>query len=118
MARVWHASGHGSMARVWHASGRDGRPARLAVDSLPATGRPVRLAVDPPLILDCRGVYRILPRGRFLGLLVYLVLILVFGGIYLALILTFGGIYREVNLRVVADIFLENLFVRPLDVLS
>jgi beta-galactosidase len=32
--------------------------------------------------------------------------------------LTFGGIYREVSLRVVAASFLENLFVRPTNVLS
>ncbi len=32
--------------------------------------------------------------------------------------LTFGGIYREVSLRVVPDTFLENVFVRPKDVLS
>ncbi len=32
--------------------------------------------------------------------------------------LTFGGIYREVSLRVVPPTFLENIFVRPKDVLS
>jgi len=32
--------------------------------------------------------------------------------------LTFGGIYREVSLRIVAASFLENIFVRPVDVLS
>jgi beta-galactosidase len=32
--------------------------------------------------------------------------------------LTFGGIYREVNLRVVPDLYLENVFARPQDVLS
>jgi len=32
--------------------------------------------------------------------------------------LTFGGIYREVALRIVPDTFLENIFVRPKDVLS
>jgi beta-galactosidase len=32
--------------------------------------------------------------------------------------LTFGGIYREVTLRIVADSFLENLFVRPTNVLA
>ena len=32
--------------------------------------------------------------------------------------LTFGGIYREVALRVVPETFLENIFVRPRDVLS
>jgi len=32
--------------------------------------------------------------------------------------LTFGGIYREVHLRAVADTFLENVFARPLEVLS
>jgi len=32
--------------------------------------------------------------------------------------LTFGGIYREVSLRVVPATFIENIFVRPKDVLS
>jgi beta-galactosidase len=32
--------------------------------------------------------------------------------------LTFGGIYREVSLRIVPDPFIENLFVRPQNVLS
>lgn len=32
--------------------------------------------------------------------------------------LTFGGIYREVQLRVVPDVFLENIFARPREVLS
>jgi beta-galactosidase len=32
--------------------------------------------------------------------------------------LTFGGIYREVSLRLVPDSFIENVFARPLDVLS
>ncbi len=32
--------------------------------------------------------------------------------------LTFGGIYREVSLRVVPGTFIENIFVRPKDVLS
>jgi beta-galactosidase len=32
--------------------------------------------------------------------------------------LTFGGIYRDVNLRVVNEIFIENVFVKPVDVLS
>jgi beta-galactosidase len=32
--------------------------------------------------------------------------------------LTFGGIYREVSLRVVPSTFIENVFVRPKDVLS
>ena len=32
--------------------------------------------------------------------------------------LTFGGIYREVSLRVVLDTFIENIFVRPKDVLT
>ncbi len=32
--------------------------------------------------------------------------------------LTFGGIYREVNLRVVEDIFIENVFAKPVNVLS
>ena len=32
--------------------------------------------------------------------------------------LTFGGIYREVSLRVVPDIFLENIFAKPKDVMS
>jgi beta-galactosidase len=32
--------------------------------------------------------------------------------------LTFGGIYREVSLRVVPTTFIENIFVRPRDVLS
>lgn len=32
--------------------------------------------------------------------------------------LTFGGIYRDVNLRVVADTFIENVFARPLNVLE
>src|SRR5690242_2149176 len=32
--------------------------------------------------------------------------------------LTFGGIYREVALRVVPETFIENIFVRPKDVLS
>jgi beta-galactosidase len=32
--------------------------------------------------------------------------------------LTFGGIYREISLRVVEPVFLENIFARPQDVLS
>jgi len=32
--------------------------------------------------------------------------------------LTFGGMYREVALRIVPDTFIENIFVRPKDVLS
>jgi beta-galactosidase len=32
--------------------------------------------------------------------------------------LTFGGIYRDVTLRVVPDVFIENVFARPVDVLS
>ena len=32
--------------------------------------------------------------------------------------LTFGGIYREVNLRVVDNAFIENVFAKPVDVLS
>ena len=32
--------------------------------------------------------------------------------------LTFGGIYREVSLRVVPATFIENIFVRPKDVLT
>src|SRR6266576_919277 len=32
--------------------------------------------------------------------------------------LTFGGIYREVSLRIVPGTFIENIFVRPNDVLS
>ena len=32
--------------------------------------------------------------------------------------LTFGGIYREVALRIVPDTFIEDIFVRPKDVLS
>jgi len=32
--------------------------------------------------------------------------------------LTFGGIYREVSLRAVADTYLENIFAKPVDVLS
>jgi beta-galactosidase len=32
--------------------------------------------------------------------------------------LTFGGIYREVALRIVPPVFIENLFAKPLDVLS
>ena len=32
--------------------------------------------------------------------------------------LTFGGIYREVSLRIVPSTFIENIFVRPKDVLS
>jgi beta-galactosidase len=32
--------------------------------------------------------------------------------------LTFGGIYREVSLRVVPDICIENVFARPVDVLG
>ena len=32
--------------------------------------------------------------------------------------LTFGGLYREVSLRVVPSSFIENIFVRPKDVLS
>jgi beta-galactosidase len=32
--------------------------------------------------------------------------------------LTFGGIYREVSLRAVPDAFLENVFAKPVDVLS
>jgi beta-galactosidase len=32
--------------------------------------------------------------------------------------LTFGGIYREASLRVVAQTFIENVFVKPVDVLT
>lgn len=32
--------------------------------------------------------------------------------------LTFGGIYREVALRAVPDVFLENVFAKPIDVLA
>lgn len=32
--------------------------------------------------------------------------------------LTFGGIYREVNLRIVPATYIENIFARPVDVLS
>ena len=32
--------------------------------------------------------------------------------------MTFGGIYREVSLRIVPEIFLDNIFARPKDVLS
>ena len=32
--------------------------------------------------------------------------------------LTFGGIYRDVNLRVVPKVFIENVFARPADVLG
>ncbi|HMD98746.1 MAG TPA: glycoside hydrolase family 2 TIM barrel-domain containing protein [Terriglobia bacterium] len=32
--------------------------------------------------------------------------------------LTFGGIYREVSLRAVPDIYLENIFAKPVDVLT
>jgi beta-galactosidase len=32
--------------------------------------------------------------------------------------LTFGGMYREVMLRVVPNVFIENVFARPVDVLS
>lgn len=32
--------------------------------------------------------------------------------------MTFGGIYREVSLRVVPDTYLDNIFARPLNVLS
>jgi len=32
--------------------------------------------------------------------------------------LTFGGIYREVSLRAVPDIYLENIFAKPVDVLA
>ena len=32
--------------------------------------------------------------------------------------LTFGGIYREVSLRIVPATFIENIFVRPKDVLT
>jgi len=32
--------------------------------------------------------------------------------------LTFGGIYREVTLRAVPDIYLENIFAKPVDVLA
>jgi len=32
--------------------------------------------------------------------------------------LTFGGIYREVSLRAVADVYLENVFAKPVDVRS
>jgi beta-galactosidase len=32
--------------------------------------------------------------------------------------LTFGGIYREVSLRVVPDVFIENIFAKPVEVLS
>jgi beta-galactosidase len=32
--------------------------------------------------------------------------------------LTFGGIYREVSLRIVPEVFIENLFAKPVEVLS
>jgi beta-galactosidase len=32
--------------------------------------------------------------------------------------MTFGGIYREVNLRIVPAVYLENIFARPMDSLS
>jgi len=32
--------------------------------------------------------------------------------------LTFGGIYREVSLRVVPDVFIENVYAQPVDVLN
>ena len=32
--------------------------------------------------------------------------------------MTFGGIYREVSLRVVSDVYLDNIFAKPKDVLS
>lgn len=32
--------------------------------------------------------------------------------------MTFGGIYREVSLRIVSPIYLDNIFARPMDVLS
>ena len=32
--------------------------------------------------------------------------------------LTFGGIYRDVNIRAVADTFIENVFAKPVNVLS
>ena len=32
--------------------------------------------------------------------------------------MTFGGIYREVSLRIVPELFLDNIFARPRDVLS
>jgi len=32
--------------------------------------------------------------------------------------LTFGGIYREVNLRIVPETYIENIFARPVDVLT
>ena len=32
--------------------------------------------------------------------------------------LTFGGIYREVSLRVVPGTFIENIFAKPMDVLT
>ncbi len=32
--------------------------------------------------------------------------------------MTFGGLYREVSLRLVPDVFLDNIFARPQDVLS
>ncbi len=32
--------------------------------------------------------------------------------------LTFGGIYREVSLRMVSPVYIDNLFARPLDVLT
>ena len=32
--------------------------------------------------------------------------------------LTFGGIYREVSLRVVPETFIDNIFARPVDVLT
>jgi beta-galactosidase len=32
--------------------------------------------------------------------------------------LTFGGIYREVSLRVVPDVFIENVYAQPVDVLT
>lgn len=32
--------------------------------------------------------------------------------------MTFGGIYREVNLRIVPDVYIDNIFARPKDVLG
>ena len=32
--------------------------------------------------------------------------------------LTFGGIYRDVQLRIVGELFIENVFAKPIDVLS
>ncbi|MDP9040023.1 MAG: beta galactosidase jelly roll domain-containing protein [Acidobacteriota bacterium] len=32
--------------------------------------------------------------------------------------MTFGGIYREVSLRIVPEVYLDNIFARPMDVLS